>query len=247
MAALAAADSGASAFALVLLSGVGSVVVDVLTLTQLQRAVASDVLGRVWGALDALVVSAIIVGSLVVGPVVDLLGTETAFVVFGLFVPVLGLLGMGGLLRTDRESVALMARIGPAVEVFEQVEPLASADRAVVERLALAAQVEAVPIGGDVVVQGEPAAYFYVIESGRLDVLVRTNGTEEQVNVLGAGDWFGELGLLHDAPRTATVRARWPSQVWRVEGAELLAALNESPTLASTLEGVARGIGSTDR
>ena len=222
MAVLAATHSGGPAFTLVLLSGIGSVVVDVLALTQLQRAVAGDVLGRVWGALDALAVTAIILGSLVVGPVVDLLGAERSYIAFGLFVPLLGLLGVGGLLRADRESVELLARIGPAVEVFEQVELLADADRAVVERLALAAEVQVLPIGGIVVAQGEPAAHFYVVESGRLDVLVRADGVDEQVNVLGAGDWFGELGLLNDAPRAATVQARWPSQVWRVEGAELL-------------------------
>lgn len=245
---LAVTDSGGPVFTLVLVSGIGAVVVDVLTLTQLQRAVPGDVLGRVWGALDALVVAAIIIGSLVVGPVVDLLGTGAALIFFGLLVPGLGLLGVGGLLRADRESVELLARIGPAVEVFEQVELLADAGRAVVERLALAAVVETVPIGVDVVVQGEPASHFYVVESGRLDVLVRNDeGPEVQVNVRGAGDWFGELGLLNDAPRSATVRARWPSQVWRVEGTELLAALNDSPPLAATLEGIARGIGSSDR
>ena len=167
MAVLAATHSGGPAFTLVLLSGIGSVVVDVLALTQLQRAVAGDVLGRVWGALDALAVTAIILGSLVVGPVVDLLGAERSYIAFGLFVPVLGLLGVGGLLRADRESVELLAQIGPAVEVFEQVELLADADRAVVERLALAAGVQVLPIGGIVVAQGEPAAHFYVVERRR--------------------------------------------------------------------------------
>ena len=166
-----------------------------------------------------------------------------------LSVPVLGLLGVSGLLRADRESVELLERIGPAVTVFEQVPLLEDADRAVIERLALAAVVQPVPIGTDVVVQGEPSEHFYVVESGRLDVLVQHNGgAPEQVNVLGAGDWFGEIGLLHDLPRTATVRARWPSQVWRIEGTELLDAVNGAPTLAATLlEGTAGRIGSGDR
>jgi CRP-like cAMP-binding protein len=123
------------------------------------------------------------------------------------------------------------------------------ADRAVIERLASAAVVQPVAIGEDVVVQGEPAEHFYVVESGRFDVLVRDDGgAEEQVNVLGAGDWFGEIGLLHDAPRTATVRARWPSQVWRIDGGELLETLSAAPTMAaSLLEGVASRIGASDR
>jgi predicted MFS family arabinose efflux permease len=249
MALLAVSGSGAVAFVLVLLSSVGAVLLDVLALTQLQRAVSGDVLGRVWGALDALVVTTIIIGSVIVEPVVDTLGADPAFVVLALAVPVLGLLGVGGLLRADRESVELLERIGPAVRVFQQVPLLEVADRAVIERLAASATVLPVAIGEDVVVQGEPAEHFYVVESGRFDVYVQEAGREpEQVNVLGAGDWFGEIGLLHDAPRTATVRARWPSRVWRIDGDELLEALNSAPTMAATLlEGVASRIGASDR
>jgi predicted MFS family arabinose efflux permease len=249
MALLAVSSSGAVAFVLVLLSSVGGVVLDVLALTQLQRAVSGEVLGRVWGALDALVVSAIIIGSIVVAPVVDLLGADPAFAVLALTIPILGLVGVGGLLRADRESVELLDRIGPAVDVFQQVPLLEVADRAVIERLASTAVVQPVAIGENVVVQGEPAEHFYVVETGRFDVLVQEDGREpEQVNVLGAGDWFGEIGLLHDAPRTATVKARWPSRVWRIDGGELLEALNAAPTMAATLlEGVASRIGASDR
>jgi CRP-like cAMP-binding protein/predicted MFS family arabinose efflux permease len=249
MALLALSSSGGVAFVLVLLSSVGAVVLDVLALTQLQRAVSGEVLGRVWGALDALVVSAIILGSIVVAPVVDVLGADPAFVLLALCIPVLGLLGVGGLLRADRESVALLDRIGPAVRVFQQVPLLEVADRATIERLATTAVVQPVAIGEDVVVQGEPAEHFYVVESGRFDVYVEEDGgAPEQVNVLGAGDWFGEIGLLHDAPRTATVRARWPSRVWRIDGGEMLEALNAAPTMAATLlEGVASRIGASDR
>ena len=249
MAMLAASGSGIVAFLLVVVSSIGAVVLDVLALTQLQRAVANDVLGRVWGALDALIVTAIIIGSIIVAPVVDALGADSAFLVLSLAVPVLGLLGVGGLLRADREAVELLDRIGPAVEVFQQVPLLEVADRAVIERLASTAIVQPVAIGEDVVVQGEPAEHFYVVESGRFDVLVQEDGgVPEQVNVLGAGDWFGEIGLLHDAPRTATVRARWPSKVWRIDGGELLEQLNAAPTMAATLlEGVASRIGASDR
>jgi predicted MFS family arabinose efflux permease len=249
MALLAVSSSGGVAFVLVLLSSVGAVLLDVLALTQLQRAVSGEVLGRVWGALDALVVTAIIVGSIVVAPVVDVLGTDPAFVLLALSIPVLGLFGVGGLLRADRESVTLLEQIGPAVRVFQQVPVLEVADRAVIERLAATALVQPVAIGEDVVVQGEPAEHFYEVESGRVDVYVEEDGGEpEQVNVLGAGDWFGEIGHLHDAPRTATVRARWPSRVWRIDGDELLEALNAAPTMAATLlEGVASRIGASDR
>lgn len=249
MAALAWSLSGESAFTLVMMSSIGAVVLDVLALTQLQRAVPSDVLGRVWGALDALAVAAIIVGSLVVSPAIELLGKDPAFVALALAVPLAGLVGVRALLRADGESIALLERIGPAVAAFERVAVLEDADRAVIERLALAAIVEQVPMGADVVVQGEPSEHFYVVESGRLDVFVQSNGgASEAVNVLGAGDWFGEIGLLHDLPRTATVRARWPSQVWRIDGSELLDALNAAPTLSATLlEGMAGRIGGTDR
>jgi MFS family permease len=248
MALLAVTSSAGPAFILALVSSVGAVILDVLALTQLQRAVPGDVLGRVWGALDALVVSAIILGSLVVAPVIDLVGADAAFVLLPLSVPVLGLAGVAGLLRADQESVELLTRIGPAVAVFETVPILEEADRAVIERLALAAEVQSVQIGTDVVVQGEPSEHFYVVESGRFDVLVALDDrSPEPVNVLGAGDWFGEVGLLHDAPRSATVRARWPSQVWRIDGSELLDALNAAPTLAATLlEGVASRIGSAE-
>jgi len=65
------------------------------------------------------------------------------------------------------------------------------------------------------------------------------DGEAQRVGTLGLGDWFGEVGLIHNAPRNATVRARWPSTVWRIDGAELLAAVNGAPAVsARLLEGI---------
>ena len=238
---LAATDGGVLVFTLVLVSGVGSVVVDVLALTQLQRSVPAAVLGRVWGALDALVVAAIIAGSLLVGPAVDAFGTEAAFVVLMLVVPALGVLGIRGLLRSDREAVALLDRIGPIIRAFDELPIFEGAERSVIERLANSAVEQVVPIGSDVVTQGDPADRFYVIESGRFDVYRTEPGGEPvKVGLLATGDWFGEVGLLHNAPRNATVRARWPSTVWCIDGTELLDAITAAPTVSGALlEGMA--------
>ncbi len=61
--------------------------------------------------------------------------------------------------------------------------------------------------GAVIIRQGDPAENFFVMASGRVDVVHRTpNGREHVVNQLEAGEWFGEMGILNGAPRNATVR-----------------------------------------
>jgi NADH dehydrogenase len=69
--------------------------------------------------------------------------------------------------------------------------------------------------GGDLIFrQGDPATNFYAIESGEVEVLRETESGEEQLlAVLGPGDFFGEMALIRNEPRNATVRARTPTEV----------------------------------
>jgi CRP-like cAMP-binding protein/Zn-dependent protease len=67
--------------------------------------------------------------------------------------------------------------------------------------------------GQDIVVQGQPGDAFYALGSGRVEVL--ENGRRR--NVLGPGAWFGEVALLLDVPRTATVRALTPVRAYRLD------------------------------
>ncbi|MGH9010426.1 MAG: cyclic nucleotide-binding domain-containing protein, partial [Acidimicrobiia bacterium] len=72
-----------------------------------------------------------------------------------------------------------------------------------------------VAVGETVVRQGQPADRFYIIARGELDIL-RDDGDgagEAMVGALGPGQFFGEIGLLTNSPRTATVRARGPAEL----------------------------------
>jgi CRP-like cAMP-binding protein/uncharacterized protein YhbP (UPF0306 family) len=68
--------------------------------------------------------------------------------------------------------------------------------------------------GGEVVVrQGDPADRFFVIVEGEVEVTREDNGTVNTVAYLGRGKFFGEMAVLMDIPRTATVTARTPTQL----------------------------------
>jgi len=58
---------------------------------------------------------------------------------------------------------------------------------------------------------------FYILREGQVDVLSRENGRSRRVTGLGPGEYFGEIALLRDQPRVATVRAKTDGSVWRLE------------------------------
>jgi CRP-like cAMP-binding protein len=111
------------------------------------------------------------------------------------------------------------------------------------ERLAGAASHTAVRAGEEVLHEGDLPDDVYVIRSGTFDV-VKDGVT---VATLSADDWFGEIGILHDAPRSATVVAATDGDVWRIGGAEFLAAINESAIPpAALLDGISSRLAELD-
>ena len=101
---------------------------------------------------------------------------------------------------------------------LERLPIAAGVSQLVLEQLASASQFCPLPHGVDVVVEGAPAHAFYAIVDGA--VVVNRDG--EEVAHLGPGDYFGERGLLDNAPRNATVTTVEASTLLRLDGEVLL-------------------------
>ena len=119
--------------------------------------------------------------------------------------------------------------------VLEHLGLLEATSRPVLERLAADVTESEVPAGTTVIAQHDPSDAFYVVLSGALDVFVG----DTKVNDLHAGDWFGEIGLLEDLPRTATVRTVAPCRLYRIGGNAFLDAFAQLPPSPSLLDSVA--------
>jgi len=86
--------------------------------------------------------------------------------------------------------------------------------------------------GEYIVHQGDAADCMYVIDSGVVEVVGRTDGREVSLALLGAGEFFGEMGLFEGGVRTAGVRAFGDAEVGTLDRTRFLARVQEDPSLA---------------
>jgi MFS family permease len=207
------------AFALVMfaLVGIGNTLVDVAGMTLLQRSASDDVLGRVFGVLESLILGTLAIGALVAPAVVSLLGARGALVAVGAVLPLLLVATWPAIRRIDRQ-----AHVPTEPLALLRTLPLfAPLPQTLLERLAAAVVEVRVPAQAEVVRQGATGDRFYVIRSGRATVDV--DGSE--TGTLEPGEFFGEIALLRDVPRTATVRARDELVLYALEREDFLAAV----------------------
>jgi signal transduction histidine kinase/predicted CoA-binding protein len=89
--------------------------------------------------------------------------------------------------------------------------------------------------GEELFAEGAPGDRAYIIESGELEVIKTSASRPVLLSVRGAGDVIGEMAILEDAPRSATVRARSDSVVYSIDQATFEQLLQTSPTASRML------------
>ncbi len=226
--ALAAATSQIAVVVLLLvLVGVGNTLVDVTGITLLQRSAPDAVLGRVFGAFEALIVMTMGIGSLLAPIFVAWVGPRGALLVAGLILPAALLPLWRPLVRIDTAARAP----AEAVELLSRVPMFAPLPAPELERLALAVVDVQVGAGTAVFAQGDSGDRFYVIRDGRAEVEIDAR----PVRTLSAGDFFGEIALVRDVPRTATVRALTPLVLAALERDVFIATLTHHPASAEAV------------
>jgi MFS family permease len=220
----------ASVFALLALLGVGNTLVDVAGLTLLQRAVPDEVLARVFGVLESLVVGTIGLGAVAAPLLVAMLGIRGALIATGALLPLLAVLTWRRLARIDT-ALAVPERQLALLRALPLFAPLPAA---AIEHLAASLiPVTAAP-GAEIIRQGEGGDRFYVVAEGEVDVAV--DGAPGAR--LGPGESFGEIALLRDVPRTATVTAAGEASLYALERDEFIAAVTGHPASAAAADAV---------
>jgi MFS family permease len=219
------------AAALVLLGilGVGNTLVDVAGLTLLQRAAPDDVRARVFGVLESVFLGTIAIGAILAPLLITALGARGALIAAGGGLSVLVLLFWRPLNALDAaavpESELALLR---GIPIFAPLPPVT------LEQLASHLSRVRVPAGQIVFRRGDPGDLFYVIGGG--EVAVALDGRPPVT--LGRGAYFGEIALLRDVPRTATVTARTEVELYALERDVFIAAVTGHAPSADAADAV---------
>lgn len=214
---LAVVPGAVAALVLLAVSGGARATFDVAGRTLLQRVARPDLLARVFGLLEGAQMAALAVGSLLAPILVAIGGLTLAFVVLAALLPLFALVAGRRLLDIDRHATV------PVVEValLRSMALFAPLSPPILESLARALEPVAARAGDEIIREGDRGDRFYVIADGELEI-VRGGRV---IATRSRGDGFGEIALMYDVPRTATVRAVTNARLYALESEVFLVAV----------------------
>ena len=228
---LAFVHAPGAVYPLVMIEGATVIVGDVIFMTMMQRTVPGEVLGRVFGIMDSLMVAGIMIGTVIAPVLVRVIGLEGAMVAAGLLILAMTAIAYPRARAVDRESAELAQRHAGVIALLERTGIFEDAGRPALEGLATSAVREEVPAGTVVLREGDPADDLFVVASGTL----RVTAAGRELTQLGPDDHFGEIGVLKRLPRTATVTATTDCELYRIGGEDFLRAVTEAPRMSGRL------------
>jgi hypothetical protein len=197
--------------------GAGNALVDIGLHTLPARLVPEELHARVFGTKASLTGLTAAVGAFIAPVAIALLGIRGAMVLLGLVAPALTAITWRRLRTID----AAMAQRDDEVEVLSSIAMFRPLPVPAIDQLALHVEHAHFAAGEQIFQQGDQGDQFYVIEVGEADVV----GDGRLIRTLRPGEGFGEIALLRDTPRMATVRARTPLRLRAVNGRLFLAAV----------------------
>lgn len=216
-----------SAIVALALLGIGNSVVDISAVTLIQRTASASVAGRVFGLVEAAVVGGLGIGSVLTPLLLHLVGVRWALATAGAILPLLSLVMRRALTKIDAGAVVPEEQLAAIATVpFLDVLPLQNKE-------ALAATLERIELeaGTTLFSAGDAGDRLYILSAGSIEIDLPSGAKREN-----APAFVGEIALLRDVPRTATVRVVADSTFWTLDGEHFVDAVSGHSRSRSTAD-----------
>jgi Cyclic nucleotide-binding domain/Major Facilitator Superfamily len=222
------------AVALVVLPVVGlsRAVLDLTGRMLMQRAAPQDALASIFATMESLSLIAAALGSLVGQVVIAVAGVRAAVAAVAVVLGTLLVLTAKRLVQIDASADAPVV----AIRLLRRIALFAPLPGPALEGVARAARPVRFATGDTIIREGDPGDSYYAIVDGEVDVTMEGR----HIRVMDRGQGFGEIALLADVPRTATIVARTDVELLEIERPAFLTAVTGHDASKQAAWGVAR-------
>lgn len=201
--------------------GASNALLDISGYTLLQRSIPHERRTGVFLVLEGAIGVAGALGAVAAPFLVEAIGVRPALAVSGALLPLVALAAWPRLSRLDREMLVPERELA----ILRSIPMFALVPLTALERLAGSLASRHLEVGETLIREGEPGDDYYIVADGCLDV----SQAGRHIRSCRRGEGVGEIALLREIPRTATVAAAEPTEVFALDGAEFRAAVATYP------------------